>query len=369
MATIKVMYNSIARRFTISPDSTWINLELQLRNLFQIPNVPLNISYTDDEGDVITISSDLELQEVLSQHSAGNAIKLMLTTNNEKDDNAEIKIHEPEFRPNSELDSRPPSYYRHVTVTDEDEFFVNDDKKTTGHSETTKESSEDTKVKDSSECTKAKESSEGTKAKESSEDAEEHNLTRIIFLIRHPRGRSCYYGPRFGLCPFGYNSFSNFYQNPFYGYPYTSFVSISPQCSGSFSKCSQSTKANNYCSDKKSCNNASNSECRRGYTAFRNCHNRQLSAEQLSEKIKTLNSMGFSSDNNEKYEDLLRRYHGNINRVIDILFREQEENGKASSSKINETNKTKDTSRENEEVLSSSPVMVEINSENQPYAL
>ncbi|CAG8568321.1 16193_t:CDS:1 [Dentiscutata erythropus] len=353
MATIKVIYNSIVRRFTISPDSTWINLESQLRDLFQIPNNPLNVSYTDEEGDVITISSDLELQEVLSQYSNGKPIKLILTTaNHEKDNsNVETKVHEPESRPNPELDSRPPSYYPHVSVTDEetDESFVNVNKDVPEQPKATKESPED-----------ANEHNPKT-TKESSEDANEHDPIRIIFLIRRPWAYSHYYSPQFSHCPFRYSSSFNSYPHVF-GYPYANFVSVSPQCGRSFSQCNQSTRAKNYCSDKKSCNNASNSGCYRGYAAYRNCHNRKLSAEQLSEKIKILNSMGFSSDDNEKYEDLLKRYHGNIDRVIDILFREQEENGKASSSKTN------DAPREDEEILSS-PVMVEINSENQPYAL
>ncbi|KAF0517021.1 pb1 domain containing protein [Gigaspora margarita] len=358
MATIKVTYNSIVRRFTISPDSTWVNLESQLRNLFQIPNDPLNVSYTDEDGDVITISSDLELQEVLSQYSIGKPIKFILTTaNHEKDNsNVETKLHESESHPNLEFDSRPPSYYPHVSVTDEetDEFFVN----VPEQPKTTKESSED-----SNEQVPEQVPEHPKTTKESSEDSNEHNPTRIIFLIRRPWAHSYYSNPQFSLFPFRYGSPFNFYPHGF-GYPYASFVSVSPHCGRSFSRC-QSTKANNYCSDKKSCNNASNSGSYRGCTAFRDCHNRKFSTEQLSEKVKILNSMGFSSDDNEKYEDLLKRYHGNIDRVIDILFREQEENEKASSSK---TNEMKDAPREDEEILSS-PVMVEINSENQPYAL
>ncbi|RHZ51295.1 hypothetical protein Glove_481g28 [Diversispora epigaea] len=67
MAVIKVTYNQISRRFDISSNTTWNTLESQLRSLFNLPtNSSISLSYTDEDGDAITLSSDLELFEVLS---------------------------------------------------------------------------------------------------------------------------------------------------------------------------------------------------------------------------------------------------------------------------------------------------------------
>ncbi|CAG8510085.1 1386_t:CDS:1 [Dentiscutata heterogama] len=81
MATIKVVYGSVSRRFTIGTDTTWSNLESQFRSLFQIPShAQLIATYIDEDGDNVALSSDLELAEVLSQCSAGTAIKIILKT-------------------------------------------------------------------------------------------------------------------------------------------------------------------------------------------------------------------------------------------------------------------------------------------------
>ncbi|EXX70563.1 hypothetical protein RirG_086210 [Rhizophagus irregularis DAOM 197198w] len=53
-------------------------------------------------------------------------------------------------------------------------------------------------------------------------------------------------------------------------------------------------------------------------------HREELSQEELKEKINLLHSMGFWEDD-VKNEELLKRYNGNIERVIEILIREQTE--------------------------------------------
>src|SRR5215213_3676207 len=79
MANIKVTYGSIVRRLTISSTTTWSELENQLHNLFNIPQeIPIAVTYIDEDGDVITLSSDIELQEALSNNA--NTIKFVLTT-------------------------------------------------------------------------------------------------------------------------------------------------------------------------------------------------------------------------------------------------------------------------------------------------
>ncbi|CAG8443884.1 13316_t:CDS:2 [Rhizophagus irregularis] len=171
MANIKVTYGSISRRLTISSTTTWSEIETQFRNLFNIPKeFQIIVSYTDDEGDVITLSSDLELQEVLSNNS-NNAIKFILTTsimNNLNDDNnvlddrekstdtiiddetsnlingvSSIQIEDPN-------NDKTTSKYKHVTITDEiDDPLFNQQQETIGeNSKNATESNNNDNVKE-----------------------------------------------------------------------------------------------------------------------------------------------------------------------------------------------------------------------------
>ncbi|CAB4377297.1 unnamed protein product [Rhizophagus irregularis] len=67
MVNIKVIHKKAVRRFTLPSNATWIELEAKLRTLFNIPALsPFTLSYTDEDNDVITLSTDLELQEIFS---------------------------------------------------------------------------------------------------------------------------------------------------------------------------------------------------------------------------------------------------------------------------------------------------------------
>ncbi|CAG8475335.1 4641_t:CDS:1 [Ambispora leptoticha] len=87
--TIKVKYQSTVRRLTIPNDETnsWTDFETQLRTLFSIPETnPISVSYTDDDGDVITLSSDLELHEVISNNtSPSKTLSFVISTVNDDD--------------------------------------------------------------------------------------------------------------------------------------------------------------------------------------------------------------------------------------------------------------------------------------------
>src|SRR6266536_5480896 len=67
MVNIKVIHREAVRRFTLPSNAAWIELEAKLRTLFSIPALsPFTLSYTDEDNDVITLSTDIELQEILS---------------------------------------------------------------------------------------------------------------------------------------------------------------------------------------------------------------------------------------------------------------------------------------------------------------
>ncbi|CAG8466973.1 1033_t:CDS:2 [Ambispora gerdemannii] len=89
-ANIKVKYQSTVRRLTIPNATTnsWIDFETQLRTLFSIPETnPISVSYTDEDGDVITLSSDLELYEVISNNNKSpfKTLSFVLSTVNDSD--------------------------------------------------------------------------------------------------------------------------------------------------------------------------------------------------------------------------------------------------------------------------------------------
>nr|CAG8541624.1 6973_t:CDS:2 [Entrophospora candida] len=71
MTNIKIFHNSILRKFSISNSAKWSDLEEKIRMLFTLsPTSKFTLSYTDEEEDIVTISTDLELQELLSNHGA-----------------------------------------------------------------------------------------------------------------------------------------------------------------------------------------------------------------------------------------------------------------------------------------------------------
>ncbi|RIA86163.1 hypothetical protein C1645_780300 [Glomus cerebriforme] len=392
MATIKVTYNSISRRFNVN-SANWAELESKLRSLYNIPiTSSLVVSYNDEDGDVITISSDLELKDVLAQQSSGRPIKLVLNTVNNKSENVGFEDDDDKFlnveaedfstpqqnqqqtieREEENVESsRPSSYYQHVSINDEEEEPEYDQSTPLLNKEKEKESEKqhfDEGIKENPE-----------KKKQQNEDDEEDD-DEIIFIILQPWARHAFFGPRFGFfggprfglfdgnfglfggprhCPF---SPLNSYGRPqchrpafFNGYCGPSAYNFgSRQCgSNAFSQacnrnskpsccskpqrkefCNKNSEAstsasakNNRC-DRNNYNYNSSPSCGRNFNFFHPCRYNQtpLTQEQLNDKLSTLHSMGFDSSNNALYEDLLKRYNGNIERVIELLLRNQQVN-------------------------------------------
>jgi len=70
MINIKVEHKDIVRKFSFPPNASWIELEGKLRTLFDIPKLaPFTLSYTDEDNDVITLSTDIELHEIFSSNN------------------------------------------------------------------------------------------------------------------------------------------------------------------------------------------------------------------------------------------------------------------------------------------------------------
>ncbi|CAG8451340.1 7687_t:CDS:1 [Acaulospora colombiana] len=299
MATVKAMYESAIRRFTISSDITWSNLVSQLRDLFQIPNTALiNVSYTDEEGDVISVSSDLELQEILSLHSAGKIVRLVITTDSSRNNVL------------GEIGKATKEVLEQLSI--EENETIDESKRANKSKEEVKQTN--------------------TSGESSSPNVTEDEPTIIVIRLSHPWCRSSFGGRRH----FRYHG-QSFYQPYIINRPHCSFEDPS--------HCQSSSREQEF------------GDYGRGPRCYEYHRQKQnISSEQLAEGLKTLNFMGFPSDD-KKYEKLLRQYNGNIGRVIDILLEEQG-----------------DGSKEKQEVRpeSSTSVMMEVDAEKnkeRPYVL
>ncbi|GBB98421.1 hypothetical protein RclHR1_03220014 [Rhizophagus clarus] len=334
MANIKVTYGTVSRRLAISSTTTWSEIETQFRNLFNIPKeLQMMVSYTDEEGDVITLSSDLEFQEVLSNYS-NNIIKFVLTTsivNNSNDNNV---LNDREKSTDTIIDdetsnlingvssihiedsnnNQTTSKYRHVTITDEtNDPLFNQQQETTGeNSKSAAESNNNDNEKNPS--------VEESQNQENNDDDEPDEI--IVIITRNPwshRRRE-----RFGGC------------NPYY------------TCYTFGGRSRHGYHSDNYTNG---CNRNASS---RGYGCGRHHRRRHhISSEVLTEKMNTLHSMGFFNDN---LEELVRRYNGNLESVIEFLLSNQqsEQNNKRVA---REENSEKDQPMEIEE------------ENNRPYVL
>ncbi|CAG8497814.1 7966_t:CDS:1 [Scutellospora calospora] len=118
MPIIKVKYQSIVRRFSVSETTTWTELESNLRTLFSLPpTFPFSLSYTDEDGDVITLSTDLEINDLLSNQQPNTTLRFTIvpriTQQPQQSNDAIITFQTPI------VNAEPLS--RNVTVTNESE--------------------------------------------------------------------------------------------------------------------------------------------------------------------------------------------------------------------------------------------------------
>jgi hypothetical protein len=66
MLVVKIKYGEDTRRITIDYTPRFVDLSKMLRQLFGSIGSTFVIKYLDDEGDLVSLSSDLELKEALS---------------------------------------------------------------------------------------------------------------------------------------------------------------------------------------------------------------------------------------------------------------------------------------------------------------
>lgn len=72
---LKISYNDDIRRVSLENTSNFAQLTTIIRNLFKFgPNAELVVKYEDDEKDLVTITSDLELKEAVGLASKTNSV-------------------------------------------------------------------------------------------------------------------------------------------------------------------------------------------------------------------------------------------------------------------------------------------------------
>ncbi|KAF9934210.1 hypothetical protein FBU30_002903 [Linnemannia zychae] len=66
----KVSYNGSLRRFFVAQPAVWQDFENKIRTVYNIPgNLALDVQYKDEEGDLITLNTDSELDDVFTMHA------------------------------------------------------------------------------------------------------------------------------------------------------------------------------------------------------------------------------------------------------------------------------------------------------------
>jgi len=80
MLVVKVKYGEDTRRVTLDATPTFTDLNNLLCKLFNLSQ--FNVKYLDDDGDLVTLSSDIELNEAIKVASKDSVLRLFLFDGN-----------------------------------------------------------------------------------------------------------------------------------------------------------------------------------------------------------------------------------------------------------------------------------------------
>ncbi|KXS11991.1 hypothetical protein M427DRAFT_157586 [Gonapodya prolifera JEL478] len=71
--------SGVTRKITVQSETSWEDIENQIRSLFSFATSEVfNVTYTDQDGDVVTISTTQELRDLVAE--AGKPVKFVLAT-------------------------------------------------------------------------------------------------------------------------------------------------------------------------------------------------------------------------------------------------------------------------------------------------
>ncbi|XP_078345769.1 uncharacterized protein LOC144631230 [Oculina patagonica] len=86
---VKARSNAITRRFEINSDSTWEDLKLQIKELFNTQDFTLK--YIDDENELVTLGTHGELEEALKVTRKTGLLRLVVETPSDQGSTARIE--------------------------------------------------------------------------------------------------------------------------------------------------------------------------------------------------------------------------------------------------------------------------------------
>ncbi|CAG8683494.1 14388_t:CDS:2, partial [Racocetra fulgida] len=368
MTAVKVIYGSVSRRFTIGADTTWAKLESQLRTLFQIPShAQVIATYTDDDGDNVTLSSDLELAEVHSQSLAGTAIKIVLKTNPTLEETAAALEQ-------ISLDDEEPYeaiLYSHSETEEAEEQGTCKEICGEACEDITCSADEAHEQGHTEGCSSSDPEIYFFVSRKRSHHGPRRNYSGSVKLESHGGPSECPFTERFrGHHGRGYgrrvhkhgegghphhrgHRFRGHKQHmnkPDRGYGYEIIADKSEkEKEPEMDKSGPSTgeherhpRHNRKC-DKKVRLNSSGDERPRHHCGFgprihghpyfhqrhghghhgRHGDHGEIPPEKIAEKLEILNGLSFPAENNAHYEELLKRFHGRIGPVVEAVIREQ----------------------------------------------
>lgn len=79
MTTVKIFYNNDVRRFLLESVS-FKDLQARVAELFKLPLEGFCLKYKDEDGDAVTITTDMELQEAVKMVKNNTPLKMFVET-------------------------------------------------------------------------------------------------------------------------------------------------------------------------------------------------------------------------------------------------------------------------------------------------
>ncbi|CAG8614441.1 3566_t:CDS:1 [Dentiscutata erythropus] len=318
MPIIKVAYQSTVRRFSIAETTTWTELESNLRTLFSLPpTLPFSLSYTDEDGDVITLSTDLEIQDILSNHHSNTPLRFTIIPRSTQDpqqsqqfNNANITFQAPPAEPLS----------RHVTVTDESEEQIFTPSIPSISKGKQRAAEEDTPCEPSS-TDQQKSNEEETRAPFIDLAQRFQNLLEQVrpALDKNPQlveQANTIMDQILRNIPVDIDMWDQWFKSHFNEFQQHQNSNNSRQFPSVFSQNIEPWLRR----VGQDVLNASNCP----FVGQRQQNDQKLDDETLDEKLKILHSMGFWEDDVKNIE-LLEKYSGNIDKVVEVLITIQNE--------------------------------------------
>ncbi|CAG8562666.1 6836_t:CDS:1 [Racocetra fulgida] len=367
MTTVKVIYGSVSRQFTIGADTTWAELESQLRTLFQIPShAQVIATYTDEDGDNITLSSDLELAEVHSQCSAGTAIQIVLKTNPTLEETA-TALEQISFDDEEPYET---IFYSHSEPEEAEEQGTCKEICGEACEDITCSADEANEQGHTDDCSSSDPDIYFFVSRKRSHHGPRRNYSGSVKLESRGGSSECPFGERFrGHHGRGYGRMHRANKHDegghhhhrshrFHGHKQHGYEIIvdksekEPEMDKSGPNAGEHRdqhihehrpRHHRKC-DKKVKFNSSGDErprhhCRFGprihaHPHFRHGHGHhgrhgrhgdhgEIPPEKIAEKLEILNGLSFPAENNAHYEELLKRFHGRIGPVVETVIREQ----------------------------------------------